>query len=78
VVDLPTEPYHPQRIQQLAVQCKAQRFYDSQSRQLKNEGEKFLPRFARTDRRYAPLHTTFASGRTTQKMLPTGLRSTDS
>ena len=39
VVDLPTEPYHPQRIQQLAVQCKAQRCYESQSRQLKNEGE---------------------------------------
>ena len=27
VVDLPTEPYHPQLIQQLAVQCKAQRCY---------------------------------------------------
>jgi len=40
VVDLPTEPYHPQRIQQLAVQCKAQRCYESQSRQLKYEGEK--------------------------------------
>ena len=36
VVDLPTEPYHPQ---QLAVQCKAQRCYESQYRQLKNEGE---------------------------------------
>ena len=47
VVDLPTEPDHPQRIQQLAVQCKAQRCYESQSRQLKNEGEKNLPRFAR-------------------------------
>jgi len=52
VVDLPTEPYHPQRIQQLAVQCKAQRCYESQSRQLKNEGEKIFPRFARTDGRY--------------------------
>ena len=31
-----------QRIQQLAGQCKAQRCYDSQSRQLKNEGEKFF------------------------------------
>jgi len=43
VVDHPTEPYHPQRIQQLAVlvQCKAQRCYESQSRQLKHEGEKF-------------------------------------
>ena len=62
VVDLPTEPYHPQHIQQLAVQRKAQRCYESQSRQLKNEGEKNFP-----------LHTAFASGRTTQKMLPTGL-----
>jgi len=44
VVDLPTESYHPQRIQQLAVQCKAQRCYESQSRQLK----KIFPRFART------------------------------
>ena len=25
------------------------------------------------DHRYTPLHTAFASGRTTQKMLPTGL-----
>jgi len=44
VVDLPTKPYHPQRIQQLAVQCKAQRYCESQSRQLKNEGEKIFPR----------------------------------
>jgi len=42
VVDLLTEPYHPQRIQQLAVQCKAQRCYESQSRQPKNEGEKIF------------------------------------
>ena len=62
-----------QRIQQLAGQSKVQRCYDSQSRQLKNEGEKFFPRFARTDRRYAPLHTAFAKARTTQKRLPTGL-----
>ena len=73
VVDLPTEPYHPQRIQQLAVQCKAQRCYESQSRQLKNECEKNFLCFARTDHPYAPLHTVFTSGRTTQKMLPTGL-----
>ena len=39
VVDLPAEPYHPQRIQQFTVQCKAQKCYDSQSRQLKNEGD---------------------------------------
>jgi len=75
VVDLPTEPYHPQCIQQLVVQCKAQRCYESQSRQLKNEGEKIFLRFTRTIAAYAPLHTAFASGRTTQKMLPTGLQS---
>ena len=40
IVDLLTEPYHPQSIQQLAVQCKAQRCYESQSRQPKNESEK--------------------------------------
>ena len=37
--------------------CKAQRWYESQSRRLNNEGETFFPRFARTDRRYAPLCT---------------------
>ena len=37
--------------------CKAQKWYESQSRRLNNEGEKFFPRFARTDRRYAPLCT---------------------
>ena len=37
--------------------CKAQRWYESQSRRLNNEGENFFPRFARTDRRYAPLCT---------------------
>jgi len=37
--------------------------------------QKFFPRFARTDRHYAPLHTAFASGCNTQKMLPTGLGS---
>ena len=30
-------------VYQLAVQCKAQRCYESQSRQLKNEGEKNFP-----------------------------------
>ena len=35
------------------MQCKAQRCYESQSRQLKNEGEKIFPRFARTDRRHS-------------------------
>jgi len=70
VVDLPTEPYHPQRIQQLAVQCKAQRCYESQSRQLKNEGEKI---FSACHGQIAATHTASASGCTTQKMLPTGL-----
>ena len=37
--------------------CKAQRWYESQSRRLNNEGEIFFPRFARTDRHYAPLCT---------------------
>ena len=37
--------------------CKAQRWYESQPRRLNNEGENFFPRFARTDRRYAPLCT---------------------
>jgi len=51
VVDLPTEPYHPQCIQQLVVQCKAQRCYESQSRQLKNEGAKNFSALHADDRR---------------------------
>ena len=35
--------------------------------------KKNFPRLARTDHCYAPLHTAFTTGRTTQKMLPTGL-----
>ena len=73
VVDLPTEPYQPRRIQQLAVQCKAQRCYESQSRQLKNEGEKIFPRFART---IAATHLyTLPSlvAEPLKKRLPTGL-----
>ena len=50
--------------------CKAQRWYESQSRQLNNEGEIFFPRFARTDQHYAPLCTA-ASPNT--KLLPTAL-----
>ena len=73
IVDLPTEPYHPQRIQQLAVQCKAQRCYKSQSRQLKNEGEKIFLHIAQLNQHYAPLSTAFSSGRTTLKLLPTAL-----
>ena len=34
------------------MQCKAQRCYESQSKQLKNEGEKIFPRYARTDGHY--------------------------
>ena len=44
----------------LAVHCKARSCYESQSRHLKNEG-------------IAATHTAFASGCTTQKILPTGL-----
>jgi len=53
--------------------CKAQRWYKNQSRRLNNEGEKIFPRFARTDRRYAPLCTCIANPYT--KLLPTALRS---
>jgi len=74
IVDLPTEPFHPQRIQQLAVQCKAQRCYGSQSQQLKNEGEKNFPHFVQMDHHYTLLYTAFASGCTTHRMLPTGLK----
>ena len=45
----------------MTVQCKARRYYESPSRQQKNEGEKIFPRFARRDRRYAPLYTAFGS-----------------
>ena len=41
--------------------CKAQRWYESQTRRLNNEGEKNFPRFARTDRHYTPLCTAFRS-----------------
>jgi len=56
--------------------CKAQRWYESQSRRLNNEGEKFFPRFAWTDRRYAPLCTAFRSASPTDtKLLPMALHS---
>ena len=42
------------------LQCKARRCHESPSWEVKNEGEKIFPRFARTDQRYAPLCT--ASG----------------
>ena len=55
--------------------CKAQRWYESQSRRLNNEGEKIFPRFARTDRHYAPLCTAFRSASPNTKLLPTALHS---
>jgi len=56
--------------------CKAQRWYESQSRQLNNEGENFFPRFARRDRRYTPLCTAFRSASPTDtKLLPMALHS---
>jgi len=75
VVDLPTEPYHPQRIQQLAVQCKAQRCYESQSRQLKNEGENFfLHLHCLCHWQVWPQTKFFVTGYTpTKKLLPMGL-----
>ena len=57
----------------MTVQCKARQYYESPSRQQKNEGEKNFPRFARRDRRYAPLYTAFGSGRTTPKYLAPAL-----
>jgi len=42
VVDLPTEPCHPQCIQQLAVQCKAHRCYKSQPDNWKVKVKKFF------------------------------------
>ena len=56
--------------------CKAQRWYESQSRRLNNEGERFFPRFARTDWRYAPLRTALRSASPKTKLLPTALHST--
>ena len=50
--------------------CKAQRWYDSQSRRLNNEGEKMFTRFARTDRRYAPLCAAFRSASPNTRLLP--------
>ena len=58
-------------VYQLAVQCKAQWCYESQSRQLKNRGDKIFPCFVQIDRRYAPLCTAFGSDRITTKLLPT-------
>ena len=55
--------------------CEVQRWYESQSRRLNNEGEKILPRFARMDRRYAPLRTAFRSASPKTKLLHTALYS---
>jgi len=54
------------------VRYKAQRCYESQSRQLKNEGAKRFAQFVWTDW-YTCLYTLFSSGRTTLKLLPMGL-----
>ena len=55
--------------------CKAQRWYESQSRRLNNEGEKIFLRFARTDQRYTPLCTAFRSASPNTTLLPTALHS---
>ena len=55
--------------------CKAQKWYESQSRRLNNEGEKIFPRVARTDGRYAPLCTAFCSASPNTNLLPTALHS---
>ena len=44
----------------VTVQCKAQWYYKSPSRRVKNEGENFF---------HTPLYTAFSSGRTTPKYL---------
>ena len=54
VVDLRTEPYHPQCIRQLAAKCKAQRCYESQSRQLKMKVKKIISMLHAVK---SPLHT---------------------
>ena len=46
---------------QLQCSAKARKCHESPSRELQNEGEKNFPRFARTDRRFAPLFTPFGS-----------------
>ena len=53
----------------VSMQCKPRRCYESQSRQLRNEGENFF-RASRADR---SLTTAFASRRTTTKLFPTCL-----
>jgi len=52
---------------------QSQRCYGSQSRQLKNEGEKIFLHFVQMHQCYAPLFTAFGSCHTTEKLLPTGL-----
>ena len=49
--------------------CKAQRWYESQSRRLNNEGGKL------TDQHYIPLCTAFRSASPNTKLLPTALHS---
>jgi len=47
--------------------------YESQSRRLKNEGEKIFPRFVQTDQHYVPLCTAIGTASATTKLLPTAL-----
>ena len=57
----------------VTVQCKARWYYESPSRQQKNEGEKIFPCFARRDGTSVSLYTAFGSGRTTPKYLAPAL-----
>ena len=57
----------------VSSECKAQRCCESQSRQLKNEGDKIFPPFAWMDRQNVPLCTAFASACATTKLLPMAL-----
>jgi len=61
-------------VYQLAVQCKAQRCYESQSRQLKNEGEKiFCTSRTLISTTCLSLCTAFSSAYTAHKWIHTGL-----
>ena len=57
VVDLPTEPLSPSVYSAVSSAVQSTNVLKSQSRQLKNEGEKIFPCFTQTDCHYTPLHT---------------------
>jgi len=59
----------------VTAQCKARWYYESPSRQQKNEGEKIFPHFVRRDCHYVPPYTTFSSGHTTPRYLAPALSS---